>query len=154
MKMKMTALMLCLCLLAVGCGKKEETVTVDLTQLADALLTGLTFQEELIELDASMAEQLYGLEADKFTKQIIYASSGATSDEVILLEAGEETDMEEVKALLEQRVSDQKDNFESYRPDQMEAINHAVIKINGRYAALVICGNWEGAEKILEEAGL
>ena len=150
-----TLLMLTVLFALTGCGgKKSKEITVDVKALADSLNSqtvtsdALTLQEE-----PGMLTTIYLLEADTLKAGASYMSSGATANEVAVLEFGDASQAEKAKSALEQRVKAQSDLYATYNADEVGRLDKAVIKTAGKYAVLCVCDDTEKAESLLKDAG-
>lgn len=128
------------CILAValaGCGSK--TVELDVHKAAEDIKAAVTFQDTLSELAESRFETLYAVKAEDVTAWAAYVSTGATAEEIAVLEASDEAAAERVRAAMEQRVADQKESFEDYVPEELVKLGNPVLEVRGRYVLFCVC---------------
>lgn len=148
---KRVAMMIVLIVALVGCGKKEETVTIDVDQLADQLKDGIEFQDEMNVVDGEMFPLLYDVEESSVVRNKVYVSSGATAEEIFVAEATDTQAASDIKKVLEQHIEDQKSSFESYIPEEMVKLKDPVLQVKGNYVILCISNENDTANKIIEE---
>ncbi|MCD7957530.1 MAG: DUF4358 domain-containing protein [Lachnospiraceae bacterium] len=153
---KMTAV-LCAVLLAFslgGCGSKktEEAVSIDVSELAEALLETVT-SDTLSETASSMIPSIYYLDEEDVVSAAAYASSGATACEVAVIESADTDGAENVETKMQTRVDNQAELYASYNQSEAARLDTAIIKSNGVYTVLCVCDDTDRAEEILEEYG-
>lgn len=131
----------------VGCGKSEST-EVNMEELSDRLLSEVDFEDELSQIDQGTIANLYGLDQIKEGK--VYISSGATAEEIAILEFDSKEEAKKGKEALEKRVEEQIAVYESYDPEEVKRLENASIKQIGNYSILVVAKG-DQAEKIINK---
>ena len=109
MKKQIIAFTLALLLFGLsGCSGKEETVSVDLTEVRSAMISAQgTNEAYLLETDA--LKDLYGIDAEDVQQSASYATmAGTFPDEIVLVQAVDEKAAERVKTCLETRLEEVK----------------------------------------------
>lgn len=121
MKNVLIVLLAAVLLLMPACSAPPEADRdVDLDALAEELLDGDLFGEELDLADEGIAKKLYGIDgADVFR---LYVGSGATASELALLRFEAEEDAQAALLLAQERVAAQKESFASYLPGEVEKL--------------------------------
>ena len=165
------------CMLAVvGCGNKDKAAdnNVAETQVAEAektedstevveeakkeasveaisgdLLNNIAYADDLSLLDAEVAAMFIDFGSADIVNSAVYESSGATAEEIIVVECSSEADAKNVKKSLEARVEEQKISYEDYVPEELVKLNKAVIVQNGNYAVLSVSDEPDAAEEII-----
>lgn len=123
----------------------------DVQVLADELLEGIDFEDELgAGRDVVLVNQ-YELEEGVFVKQASYFSSNATTEEIVVVECEDEAKAKELEKAFEDRVAARKSVFADYAPDEVKRLDGAVIKVLGRYVVLCVCAEPETAEAIIDK---
>jgi len=137
-----------------GCGSKktDDTVTMDVSELAEALLETVT-SDSLSETASSMIPSIYYLDEENISSAVAYASSGATACEVAVIESTSADDVENVETKLETRVENQSELYASYNQSEAARLETAIIKSVGVYTVFCVCDGTDRAEEILEEYG-
>lgn len=148
-------LMVCTMLAAMlsGCGGSAN-VTIDTGVLADDIYAGVTWQDQIGEVDLDKALNLYGISSDAVASGKVYISTNATAEEIAVLEASsaDDTAVNELKTWIEGRVESQKASFESYNAAEVPKLENALIYVNGKYVILVVCDDVSEAEAIIDDA--
>lgn len=136
-------LSLMMCLSFFGCGKKE----VDTDALAKSLVADIKYDDVLFELDSDMVKTLFEL-PDGVTGAA-YAGSGATAEEVAVFIASDEKSAEALETSLKARLESRAESYASYMPDEVFKIENAVISREGKYVAMCVSNDSDGAAKII-----
>lgn len=143
--MKKIVLISLILLLVSGCGK--ETTSFNPNDLANELLKEVDFDDELT-LFAGDISKIYDM--PEVEDYLIYIGSGATSEEIAIITLKNSSDEEDVKAALEKRVEEQKQNFANYVPEEVSRLEKSIIKSNEKYVVLCV-SNDNQAEKIIDK---
>ena len=143
--MKKIVLISLILLLVSGCGK--ETTSFNPNDLANELLTEVDFDDELT-LFAGDISKIYDM--PEVEDYLIYIGSGATSEEIAIITLKNSSDEADVKAALEKRVEEQKQNFANYVPEEVSRLEKSIIKSNEKYVVLCV-SNDNQAEKIIDK---
>lgn len=141
-----------LVLMLAGCGGGSAAVTVDTSKLADDIYAGVTWQDQIGEVDLSKALALYGIDSGAVASGKVYISTNATAEEIAVLEASSADQTAAIKSGLEARVEAQKASFESYNAAEVPKLENAYIKTNGNYVILVVCDTVAEAEAVVNNA--
>lgn len=145
-----------LVLACAACSQQAEQagadVSLDPAALADSLASGLTFQDQLTGLDGDAAMNIYGLDNTTVVQLKVYVSTGATAEEIAVIETAGGDAVETVKAALEKCVEDQKLAFESYQPKEMTKLGDPLIETRGKYVILCLSDDNEAARALIDEA--
>ena len=95
---------------------------------------------------------IYGLDNTTVVQLKVYVSTGATAEEIAVIETAGGDAVETVKAALEKRVEDQKLAFESYQPREMTKLGDPLIETRGKYVILCLSDDNEAARALIDEA--
>lgn len=140
-----------------GCGRDAgrtvamsmdgRGVELDVDGAARAIVEQVRFTNELVKAGENAAGNYYMLDGDIVAAYAIYIDmSGGSAEEVAVLEAASDADVEALRDIVLTRVDNLKASFESYRPEQMPKLNDPVIETRGRYVILVLADDARGAE--------
>ena len=120
-----------------ACGGKE-TKTADPKALADDMLKALAAQGETMEVTGDVAANYYTM-GDSVKEYRIYLSTMYLAEEVAVFRAADEKSVDAVKSMCEQRISDLKDSFDGYLPEEYAVVDeNATVLAGGDIVALVI----------------
>lgn len=139
------------CAVLASCGAEKENVQVDINALAEALDTGITYQDPLEKLDDDMVGMLYSVDG-LVDASVVYMGSGATAEEIAVFDCVDaDTAKNKVKPIVEDHVKSQIEAFENYVPEEVSKLNEAVVRQTGEYVVLSVSNDPDGANKILDE---
>ena len=133
-----------------ACGKDdgEDTDTapvVDATaeEIANAILSKVTFTDELSEIDAEVASLLYSVEDG--VKVIAYCGSGALAEELVIVEDTKAS----VKTAFEAYRDKQIGIFEKYNMEEVEKLENAYIEVFGDYTVYCVSPDTDDVKSAL-----
>ncbi len=93
----------------------------------------------MIELNDNLLPRYYGLSADVVSD---YAggvdSSGIGQDEIVLMKAADESQVETIREALQTRYDSKLAQQENYNPQEAEKISKCEVQTNGLYVTLII----------------
>ncbi len=135
MKKAITLMVLAMVLMVAGCSKKSETTTVNIENLANELMENVQFEDELSQVDSDMVEKLYNI--NNASSSYVYIGSGATAEEIAVFEFKDEESAKQGLDKANTRISEQKDSYATYIPEEVQRLDNAIVKQSGRY--LVVC---------------
>lgn len=163
-KAKRTALLLAALLLLAsmpllnGCGEETETgdeianLVIDMPALADKLLEGVPFQDQMSEVDSEVFYMLYDLTEEDADDAVLITSTGATAEEIAVIHAASEDKIQTVLDAVNARVQAQRDGFEDYVPKELEKLEKPAVLNIGNYVVLCVCDDTEKAKTIVQES--
>ncbi len=136
-----------------ACGsKQEETASIEIESLAEELLETVT-SDSLSETASSLIPSIYYLDEDAVISAVAYASSGATSCEIAVIESADTEDAATAEEKLQTRVDNQTELYATYNESEADRLDTAIIKSTGVYTVLCVCDDTDAAEKILDSYG-
>lgn len=122
-----------------GCGQKSGGKQPGAKEVVDAVSATLTFQDDMKETPTDRMPVTFRYDESQVSDKASYASATmVTASEVTVFKASDAKYVDSLKAVLEERIEDQKIQYEDYQPQEMEKINNAVIYTNGDYLILVM----------------
>lgn len=145
---KILALSLCLMLALSACGKASY---VSFDDVYNDLTGSIDFGSNMAEMSEIAAENFYFIyDTSIMEDYVIYMDeSNATPNEIALFRLAKESDRTTVETIVKNRINDLKIGFEDYNPDEMYKLENAVVKSNGKYVMMVICGDNSKAADII-----
>ena len=129
-----------------------ENKNVDAKAIADSLLSEISYTDQLSAVDLDTAKMFLNFADVEINEAYIYESSGATAEEIVVLVCKDSDSAAKAKSAFEQRVSEQKENFTDYVPEEVPKLNDAVIITSREYAILSVSGDSSKAKDIIEGA--
>lgn len=102
--------------------------------------------------DSSKLRKLYYISKNEVEDFILYSpKSNMEANEVLILKAKNEEDIEHLKVKVEERVKKQSDSFKNYRPEEYDIISNRVLDIKGKYLILIISSESEKIESAINK---
>lgn len=144
---KLFALTACLLLSLTACSSQGKID--DGEALAKDLSEKITYQDELNLMDESLAKQLYGI--DDAENLWVYTGSGATAEEVGVIQMADEASAKDALEKAQQRIETQKDAFTSYVPEEIPKLEKAVTEQYGEYVVLSVSDTPEQAKEVIQQ---
>lgn len=133
-------------LAACGQGKEPE---LNIDELGQELYAAGTFGEELYALDESVAQGLYGVDAQ--TRCWVRAGSGATAEELAVFETEDAESAAVLVGKLQARNTDRIESYSSYIPGEVPKLENAVIISGGRYVVLCVATDASAVKELAEK---
>lgn len=108
---------------------------------------------DMVELDESKFERIYGVKLDKIDAFFAYVpSSNISASEIAVIKVKDSSDVEEVKAKISARVQKQATSFKDYLPEEYYLIENHILKSKGDYVLFVISKEADDIEKIFDSS--
>jgi hypothetical protein len=137
-----------------ACGGSEKPdAEFDIRDPANALIDGIAFEDRMDAASDDAFRALYTVDpADEAVADfVLYTSTGATAEEVSVIEASDAESASGVFTLVQKRVSSLKFEFEDYIPGEMAKLSDPVLVQSGKYIILCVSNDNASAEKLLED---
>lgn len=147
--MKIIAVLSCTILLLTGCGG-NEVKTIDTAGLADDLYSGVTWKDQLGEVDLNKALTVYGISTEAVSTGKVYMGTNATAEEIAILEAASPEQTSVIEEGIKSRVEAQLASFQSYNAAEVVKLENPLIQTRGNYVILCVCDDKSEAEAIVE----
>jgi hypothetical protein len=147
------SLVLILALAACGGTGGQNAKELDARALAEALIGGIAFDDQMEIATDDAFHALYAVDStnDSVTDFVLFTSTGATAEEVSVIEAKDEESASAAMELALERIASQKFEFENYAPAEMAKLNDPVLVRSGKYIILCLSNDNSAAEKIIGE---
>ncbi len=108
---------------------------------------------EMAELNDKLLERYYGLSSDEVSDYAGgVASSGVNQDEVVLIKAADDSQVETIRAALQTRYDSKLAQQENYNADEAEKIRNCEVAVNGSYVTLIISNDAAAISDIVNSA--
>ena len=133
---------------------KEEinkNIEINIDELAEKITTSNSFEDELSKIDDELAIDFYDLNADTIEEIVSYQGSGASSEEILILKLKDTKNIGNIKEILESRLSEKKEAFESYLPKEVSKIENRILEEKGKYIILCISNDYNTVNKIIND---
>lgn len=149
-RMTMTLLAALLVLGLAACGSGGGELNVDIQAAADAIAESTCFNSDIFAIDADIVPTMYP-DLPEGTESAVYASSGASADEVAVFAAADETSAKTVLSQAQERLADRQESYANYMPDEAEKLSRAVVQQKDRYVMVVVSGDEKTAAELVKD---
>lgn len=154
---KLTCMLLAAVLLLTltACGgaapaQTTEAAPVDLQELFNSMADKLP---GMVAMDDAMMMNFCGIDPEKCTQAVTaIAGAGMLTDEIWLIEAVDESAVDEIEELASTRLRMKAEETESYAPDQYEVVKEAKTIRSGKFFALIVTPEVEAVAKLVTDA--
>lgn len=130
---------------------KENNITLDMQKLALDLINQSIFEDDLSEIDRDSIVKKYNFPNDKIKNIISYMGSGATAEEILLIELFNREDTEEILNIIKEKLEERKQDFQNYLPKEVFKLENYYLKSVNNYIILCISNDEKQAEKIINK---
>lgn len=125
---------------------------VTLSSIEEALKQTDVFPGNMQPSDSIRVRRLYGLNVNDYPEVLSYIpESSMDVDELLIVHVSDESELADVKAAMESRLSSQKTSFDGYGTDQTQLLNEADIKTRGNYIWFAVGKDHADWNKIIQE---
>ena len=125
----------------------NEDVVLNIQELATKIQEQDVFDDTLEQIDKETIIKNYGFTEEEIVDAVAYVSTGATSEEILVVEAN---DVNSVKAKIDTRISDRAEAFASYLPDEVYKLENPTLIIQNNYIILCVCKDSAKMNEYLE----
>ncbi len=132
-----------------GCGA-SQVKTIDTAALADDLYGGVTWNDQLGEIELNKALTLYGIGSDSVASGKVYMGTNATAEEVAVLEAASADQVAAIEDGIEARIDAQLASFQSYNAEEVPKLESAYVETKGNYVIFCVCDDASEAQSIVD----
>ena len=147
----LTTTIIVLAALFTSCGnakKDYSDIVLDVSALASELANKSTYVDELAPVDEELVKTLYGF-ADT-EKTVIYASGGATPEEVIVAEYSSADAAKAGLQVFNDRLSAQKKTYDTYNAQYRPLLDDILLEQIGKYVVYCVSSDNSAAVAAFE----
>jgi len=150
MKIKKIILLtiLAITILISSCGDKYENSVIDINSLADSIMNGITFDDQLIQVSEENIKLTYNF--GEYVNMIVYAGGGATAEEIILIECSDSASADKIYMNVDTYYKNKKFYFKDYNPDETYKLDKPIFARIGKYVVYCVSPNTAEVQKILD----
>lgn len=119
-------------------NNKKENVKIDIEELSSKIIESGAFEDTLEKVDSTMTINNYNFMTSQIKEIVSYQGSGATSEEIVVIQVNEKNNINSIKERINERLDERKEAFASYLPKEVYKIENNVLKVKGNYVILCI----------------
>lgn len=156
MKKKIWILLIIVVIIAMVLGivfiqKNKKDIQINIQDLANRIVGSASFEDQLAQADSEMVMNDYTFTSDEINDLVSYQGSGATSEELVILQVKDKSKINSVKEKINTRLSERREAFESYLPKEVGKIDNNILRVEGNYIILCIANDTNTVNKIINE---
>ena len=129
----------------------NKNIQIDIDELAAKIMETGAFTDDLAKIDSEMIKDDYGFTNEEIKEIVSYQGSGATSEEIVILQVKDKSQINDVKSKIDTRLAERKEAFESYLPEEVGKIDNNILKVEGNYVILCIANDTNTVNNVLNE---
>ena len=116
----------------------NKNIQIDIDELAAKIMETGAFTDDLAKIDSEMIKDDYGFTNEEIKEIVSYQGSGATSEEIVILQVNDKSNLNSVKEKINTRLTERKEAFESYLPEEVFKIDNNILEVKGNYIIMCI----------------
>ena len=156
MKKKIWILLIIVAIIAIVLGivfiqKNKKDIQINIQDLANRIVGSASFEDQLAQADSEMVMNDYTFTSDEINDLVSYQGSGATSEELVILQVKDKSKINSVKEKINTRLSERRETFGSYLPKEVGKIDNNILRVEGNYIILCIAKDTNTVNKIINE---
>ena len=137
--------------LVINFNNKQNIIEIDIEELGKKISESGVFQDEIAKVDKEIVYKAYGFD-DNLIKEIVsYQGSGATSEEILILQVNEKENLNEVKEMINNRIEERKEIFVSYLPKEVYKLENNIFRVYNNYIIMCISNDNEKVNEIINQ---
>lgn len=137
--------------LVINFNNKQNIIEIDIEELGKKISESGVFQDEIAKVDKEIVYKAYGFD-DNLIKEIVsYQGSGATSEEILILQVNEKENLNEVKERINNRIEERKEIFVSYLPKEVYKLENNIFRVYNNYIIMCISNDNEKVDEIINQ---
>lgn len=143
---------LAVCLLLSGCSSTQTGARpFDPAADAQTLLDSGAFSEPLTEMEQDVVcGTLYQIDSADVTASAVYTTPTAGAEELAIFTLTDADAAQSALSALQQRVEDQRAALESYQPDEVGKLDHAIVEQRGNSVLLMVPADADAARAAVD----
>lgn len=125
---------------------KDNTADKSVSEIAKQLEKGKNVNT-LVKGDANSLKRYYNLNANDYDGFALWTSENPMDvDEMIVIKAKSDEQVDDLEESIETRIKTQKQNFEGYGAEQTALLGESIVDVKGKYIFFAVSQNassWE-----------
>ncbi len=131
--------------------KSNSEININMQKLADDLINSQIFEDNLSTIDRESIIKRYNLNDDKIKDIVSYLGTGATAEEILIIEFLDKNYINEAEKSIKAKIDERKVDFQDYLPKEVFKLENYNLKVKGNYLILCISNDYDKAETIIKE---
>lgn len=130
---------------------KDENVQIDMQKMSEELITSQIFEDDLSQVDKDTIIKKYNFKSEKIKDVTSYVGTGATAEEILILEMLDKNDIEETEKIIKTKIEERKEDFQNYLPEEVFKLENYNLENKGNYIILCISNDYNKAKDIIDK---
>ena len=131
--------------------KNEVNIQINIEGLAEEIAKSSAFEDQLEKVDSEMTMQDYNFSTDEVAQLVSYQGSGASSEEIVILQVKDKNYINSVKEKINTRLSERREAFESYLPTEVGKIDNSILRVEGNYIILCVTNDANTVNNVINK---
>ncbi|MDO5522015.1 MAG: DUF4358 domain-containing protein [bacterium] len=128
-----------------------KLAAIDVDKLADKIAKCGGFKDELSVLDSELFEAQYSqVDMKTVVKECAYVGTGATTEQIAVVEAKDTDSAKKVKEALQGKINDDIKANQDYKPEEVTKLKAPVLEVKEQYVIMVIANDKDKVEAVVE----
>ena len=129
----------------------NTNITINMQELATHLINAQIFEDSLAQIDKDSIIKKWGFDSENIKDMVSYVGTGATAEEILIMEIYDSKDKDKVKKIIEEKIEERKIDFQNYLPKEVFKLENYYLKIKNNYIILCISNDYDKANKVIND---
>lgn len=130
-------------------NNNDSSLEIDIEELSKQIIESGVFSDELAKIDNQIVMTDYSFTSEEIKGIVSYQGSGATSEELVVLEVNNKSFLNSVKNKIDTRLNERKEAFESYLPEEVFKIDNNLLEVKGNYLIMCISNDSNKVDEVI-----
>lgn len=119
----------------------ENNASYSAEDVFDSISGSIVFTDTMEIVADDYSEMLLNIPSSLYSDCILYMGSGATAEELLIFDAADKNNADEITKLLNTHIDDQKQAFQGYNPDELNKLSSPLITTSGNIIICCVCND-------------
>lgn len=129
----------------------DKNVNIDMQKLAEELNNEKIFEDNLSQIDRDTIIKRYNFNSEKIKNINSYVGTGATAEEILIIELVDKKDRNEIEKIIETKLEERKADFQTYLPEEVFKLENYNLESKGNYIILCVSNDYDKAKEIINK---
>lgn len=129
----------------------NKNVNIDMQKLSEELMDAEIFEDNLSSINKDSIIKKYSLNSEKIKNITSYIGTGATAEEILIIELLDKNDVNETIEIIETKIEERKADFQNYLPKEVFKLENYNLESKGNYIILCISNDYNKAKEIISK---
>ena len=129
----------------------NKNININMQKLTDELINAQIFDDDLSLIDRDSIIKKYSFNSEKIKNINSYVGTGATAEEILIVELVDKNDIKETKETIQKKIEERKQDFQNYLPKEVSKLENYNLECEGNYIILCISNNYDKAKEVINK---